>query len=65
MRQALVDEGVLQLLPNQTLYEFQSDYIFTSPSYAAASVAGGEENGRVQWKYKGKSLNQLESEAIE
>ncbi|MES5411874.1 MULTISPECIES: DUF4357 domain-containing protein [Staphylococcus] len=46
-------------------YQFVEDFIFKSPSYAAAAISGGEENGRKQRKYIGKSLNQVEAEEIE
>lgn len=32
---------------------------------AAASIAGGEENGWKQWKYKGENLNEMELEELE
>lgn len=39
------------------------DTLFTSPSYAAAFVIGGNINGKNAWKTKdGKSLNDLEKE---
>lgn len=50
---------------NNDLYEFTDDYIFNSPSYAAAAIAGGSENGRRQWKYNGKNLNDMELEELE
>lgn len=60
MREKLVASGVLVKLNNENLYQYTDDYIFTSPSYAAASIAGGSENGRLQWKYRGKNLNEME-----
>ena len=65
MRKALVDNGVLQKNNNENLYEFTDDYIFNSPSYAAAAIAGGTENGRRQWKYKGKNINEMELDELE
>lgn len=65
MRKILIDKGIMKLTEQGDLYRFEENYIFTSPSYAAAAISGGEENGRVRWKYKGKSLNQIEKEEIE
>lgn len=64
MRKNLVNTGVLKQNIEKNLYEFTSDYIFNSPSYAAAAIAGGNENGRRQWKYKGKNLNEMEMEEL-
>lgn len=63
-RQSLIDSGVLQKQDGENLYVFTDDYIFNSPSYAAAMVAGGGENGRKQWKYRGKNLNEIELEEL-
>lgn len=65
MRRSLVNSGVLQQKGNKNLYEFMDDYIFNSPSYAAAAIAGGSENGRKQWKINGKNLNELELQELE
>lgn len=64
MRHNLEKDGVIKKNAKGTLYIFEKDYIFNSPSYAAAVIAGGEENGRTQWKYNGKSLNQIEETEI-
>ncbi len=43
-------------------YEFVEDYIFSSPSYAAAIVMGRSANGLTEWKTAdGKILKSLES----
>lgn len=63
MRKSLISSGVLQEKNN--LLEFTDDYIFNSPIYAAAAVAGGTENGRRQWRYKGKNLNEMEMMELE
>lgn len=43
--------------------EFVKDYIFTSPSLAAATVLGRNANGRTEWKTKsGKTLKSIEEE---
>lgn len=65
MRKNLVDSGVLKKKKQDNLYEFTDDYIFNSPSYAAAAIAGGTENGRRQWKHNGKSLNEMELSELE
>lgn len=41
------------------------DYIFNSPSYAAAAIAGETESERRQWKYNEKNLNDMELQEIE
>lgn len=64
MRASLIENSMLKINSDKELYEFTDDYIFHNPSYAAAAIAGGEENGRRQWKYNGKSLNEIESEEI-
>ena len=65
MRKILIEAGVLRKMPNKNLYEFTDDYVFSSPSYAASAISGGTENGRRQWKYRGKSLSELEQRDIE
>lgn len=64
MRKRLETEGVIEKNQSNTLYIFKEDYIFNSPSYAASVIAGGEENGRTQWKYKGRNLRQIEETEI-
>lgn len=64
MRVSLVENGILKETNDKELLTFTDDYIFNSPSYAAAAIAGGGENGRKQWKYKGKSLNEIELEEL-
>jgi hypothetical protein len=59
-RQSLIDKGVLQL--NGENYEFSEDYIFSSPSTAAAIVMERNANGLLEWKLKdGKSLKEIET----
>src|SRR5699024_7054512 len=65
MRESLVRSGVLRESGDKKVYEFTDDYIFNSPSYAAAAIAGGSENGRRQWKHNGKNLNEMELEELE
>lgn len=64
LRQRLIDKGIIKLTEQGNVYRFEEDYIFTSPSYAAAAISGGHENGRRQWKHRGKSLSQIEKEEI-
>lgn len=65
MREGLVSSGVLREDRDKKVYEFTDDYIFNSPSYAAAAIAGGSENGRRQWKNNGKNLNDMELKELE
>lgn len=45
----LVTQGVLKPTLDGTLNEFAEDYVFSSPSAAAAVVAGRSANGRTHW----------------
>lgn len=59
-RKKLIDEGVL--VDKVDYFEFSDDYIFSSPSTAAAMVMGRNANGLTEWKNKdGKSLKEFES----
>ncbi len=59
-RQKLIDEGVL--IERKEYYEFNEDYIFSSPSAAAIILMGRNANGLLEWKNKeGKTLKELES----
>lgn len=64
MRNNLVKKGIMEKTADNKFYIFKEDYIFNSPSYAAAAISGGEENGRTQWKYKGMNLNEIEEKEI-
>ncbi len=58
MRKKLIDEGILVQLDN--VFKFDSDYIFSSPSSAAAVVLGRRANGWTEWKYKdGRTLDEV------
>ncbi len=60
LRQSLMAKGVLKL--NGENCEFTEDYIFSSPSTAAAMVMGRNANGLLEWKLKdGKSLKEFET----
>ena len=59
MRAALVQNGVLELSGDS--YVFTQDYVFGSPSTAAAVVQGRSANGRLDWKdNKGRTLNEIQ-----
>lgn len=56
LRQKLIDKGIVD-----SDFLFTNDYIFTSPSLAAAIVLGRSANGRIEWKTaEQKTLNMLE-----
>ena len=63
LRQKLVHEGVL--VPEGDAFRFSADYLFSSPSTAAAVVLGRTSNGRAEWKdAEGKSLRQNEEQSL-
>ena len=45
LRKKLLDKGIID-----KEFSFVSDYVFTSPSLAAAVVMGRNANGRAEWK---------------
>ncbi|WP_298895333.1 GIY-YIG nuclease family protein [uncultured Psychroserpens sp.] len=58
LRSRLVEEGILK--EKNGIYVFQQDYIFNSPSAAAATILGRNTNGWTKWKDKnGKTLDEL------
>jgi predicted GIY-YIG superfamily endonuclease len=58
MRKDLIDKGVL--IESNGVYKFTSDYIFSSPSAAAAVVLARRANGWIEWKFKdGKTLDEV------
>jgi hypothetical protein len=60
LREKLVSEGILQ--NKEDCLEFSEDYIFSSPSTAAAIVMGRPANGLTEWKLKnGKTLKEFET----
>lgn len=65
LRQELIGNGVLQHEGDHFL--FAQDYVFSSPSTAAAVVLGRSANGRIEWKDAGgrtlKELQGLEASA--
>jgi hypothetical protein len=60
-RQKLIDQGVIKKTDGKLV--FAKDYLFSSPSTAAAVVMGRNANGRIEWKdKKGKTLKEKEEE---
>lgn len=58
LRRQLIEEEIL--IKQNDVYVFQQDYIFNSPSAAAATVLGRSANGWKSWKDKnGKTLDEL------
>ncbi len=59
VREELIGNGVLQREGDHFL--FAQDYVFSSPSTAAAVVLGRSANGRIEWKdAKGRTLKELQ-----
>lgn len=66
LRAELLNAEILKQQDN--LLVFQKDYVFASPSGAAAIVLGRNANGWIEWKYKdGRTLDQVkrQSQVIE
>lgn len=60
LRQQLIEKNIIQNSNNSLV--FIEDYIFTSPSLAAAAVMGRNANGLEEWKLKtGQSLKSFET----
>lgn len=59
-RTTLLSKGQLVEDENDSLYRMTVNYAFQSPSYASGFVAGGNDNGWTSWKYKGKTMSELE-----
>ncbi len=63
LRQKLIEDK--SLVVNGDRFEFVEDYIFSSPSTAAAMVMGRNANGLTEWKLNsGKTLKEYESSDI-
>jgi hypothetical protein len=59
-RQKLIAEEVL--IDKGEFFKFSDDYIFSSPSTAAAMVMGRNANGMTEWKNSdGKTLKEFET----
>lgn len=60
LRERLLEQGVLVLQEDK--YLFVEDYVFTSPSLAAATIMGRNANGLQEWKLSnGTCLKDFES----
>ena len=60
LRDSLIKKNIID-----TNYLFTKDYVFSSPSLAAATVMGRNANGRKEWKTKsGKSIKDFEEQLI-
>ena len=63
LRQELIGNGVLAAVASG--YCFSQDYVFTSPSTAAAVVLGRSANGRIEWKdAQGRTLKELQAQEL-
>lgn len=61
LRETLLKKNII----NQS-FEFTKDYIFTSPSLAAAVVMGRNANGRTEWKTPDKkTLKSIEEDTVQ
>ena len=61
-RQKLFKDDVL--IKDGDVYRFNADFIFSSPSAAAATVLGRRANGWTEWKYPdGRSLDEVKRKA--
>lgn len=59
LREKLIKQKII--IEKGNVYEFQEDYLFTSPSSAASQVLARNANGWTEWKDKsGKTLDELE-----
>ena len=64
IRKSLIDGGVL--VPQDGHLRFTQDYLFSSPSGAAAMVLGRSANGWIEWKDKdGKTLSEVKRAVVE
>ncbi len=63
LRQELIGNGVLAPAEGIAGYRFTQDFVFTSPSTAAAVVLGRSANGRIEWKDgAGRTLKDLQQQ---
>jgi hypothetical protein len=63
LRDELFDNGIIQSKNNK--FVFVDDYLFSSPSAAAAVITGRAANGLVEWKdQNGKDLKSIEASEI-
>jgi Domain of unknown function (DUF4357) len=57
LHEALVKDEVLVPDPVGGPLRFARDYVFASPSAAAAVVTGRNANGRIEWRIQGSGMN--------
>jgi len=58
IRKELIEKGTL--IEEKGVYKFTTDYIFSSPSAAAAVILARSANGWTEWKFKdGKTLDEV------
>lgn len=63
LRQRLIDSGVLEV--QGEIYVFRKEYLFSSPSAAAAIICGQACNGREYWKDdNGRTLKDIEADLL-
>jgi len=63
LREKLMERRIL--VPKGDKLEFTGDYLFSSPSAAAAIVAGNSINGRSAWKNKdGRTIREMERQWV-
>lgn len=61
LRESLIRKGIMRLVGD--VYEFTEDFIFSSPSTAAAVVMGRNANGLLEWKLSGgETLKEFETD---
>lgn len=61
-RESLVEGGIIEEIDG--MYVYQQDYLFPSPSAAAATVLGASANGWNEWKdASGRTLSEVHREA--
>jgi len=61
LRKQLLEEGIL--VKKGSLLSFAESYVFTSPSAAAAAIAGNSRNGREGWRLEdGRTLKAIEEQ---
>jgi hypothetical protein len=59
LRDELIENEIIREIDGKLV--FQSDYLFSSPSAAAAVVMGRSANGLIEWKdSNGKDLKYIE-----
>ena len=56
LHEALVKDEVLVPDPAGGLLVFARDYVFASPSAAAAVITGRNANGRIEWRIQGSGV---------